>query len=444
VENSQFVAVIFGTWLLTICMAAAQTDTNVTLPEPCTASTGATLEELEKQKLSLEQAVVTSRLQTDTLAATPNADPGTLTRAQQYLTRNQVSLIDVLYQIECFRSDVQRPAEVLRGSPASLTMTLFYATNRRPVDSPQPVSFYGTDDTRALSYGTTSISIPSSHKPGELELPSLWKLEWSPNPHRHFVVRSVTPLNTTDAHAQIAASLGAARSKSLLIFVHGYNVSFLEASYRTAQLAYDLRFPGLAMFYSWPSAGRTAGYLHDEESAQLGRIIFNQMLDELLALQFENVYIVAHSMGNRVVGGAIANRVQEGKDVSKFREILLAAPDINVEIFKSEIAPKLAGITTARKTIYASSSDVALKASSVVHGFPRVGDTKAGVFVHSGFDTIDASNAAPLMRSFGHSYVLDSSVVLNDLEDVIVWRRPVSERILRRLGVQPNLYWGLR
>lgn len=419
--------------------ALAQSNQASPLSDPCAAATSSSLQDLERRKLSLEQAIVVAKAQNESLA-TASAKP----ELRQQLAASQASLIDVLYKLECYRSDLQRTAEVLRGSQAALTMTLFYATNRRASDSGQLHSFYGAEDTRSLAYGTTTISIPSLHKPGELELPRLWKLEWTPNPSRHFVVRSVTPLDSAQARAQISANGTGLRSKSLLIFVHGYNVNFVEASFRTAQLAYDLRFPGLAMFYSWPSAGSSAGYLHDQESVQLARSIFDQFLDEVSALQFDQIYIVAHSMGNRVVSEAVASRVQNGKDVGKIREMLFAAPDINVEIFKSDVAPKLAGIRTARRTIYASSKDVALKASSVMHGFPRVGDTRPEVFIYSGFDTIDASEAAPLWRSFGHSYVLDSSVVLNDLEDVLVWRRPLADRVLRPLGIAPNRYWGLR
>jgi esterase/lipase superfamily enzyme len=401
------------------------------------------VDDLEKQRLALEQAVAASKLQNDELAST-GATSERLERAKQDLQANQALLIEVLYKIECVRPDMERTDEVLRGTPAALTMSLFYATNRRPTESRQLDNFYGSGDTRTLAYGTTTVSIPSSHKPGELELPSFWKLEWKSDPERHFQVKAVTPLGAAEARNLMGSQLSNARAKSLLIFVHGYNVNFVEASYRTAQLAYDLRFRGLAMFYSWPSAASVVGYLHDEESTQLAKTIFDQLLDEVSALPFEDIYIVAHSMGNRVVGGALADRVRDNKDVGKIREIMLAAPDINVEIFKSEIAPRLAQLLTARKTIYASSGDLALKASGVFHGFPRVGDTKVGVFVYPGFDTIDASGAAPLMRSFGHSYVLDSTVVLNDVEDVIMWRRPLAERILRPLGVNPNLYWGLR
>jgi esterase/lipase superfamily enzyme len=436
---------MLGALLLTIGTAFGQASTEFITSEPCQAVAGLSREDLEKRRLDLEEAVASMKVQVDVLASTEvGASSEALKRARQELDGNQVSLIDILYQLECFRSDLQRTVEAVRGGEAALSITVFYATNRRPTGSSEPRNFYGTGDTRQLAYGTTSISIPTAHKPGELELPSLWRFERNPVPGRHFLVQSVTPLDSTDARRQIVTALRTARSKSLLIFVHGFNVSFFDASLRTAQLAYDLRFPGIAMFYSWPSAGSTAGYLHDEESSQLARTIFDQMLDDLSALDFEQIYIVAHSMGNRVVGATLAQRVQERKDVSKVREILLAAPDINVEIFRTEIAPRLAAMQGARKTIYASSKDVALKTSSVMHGFARVGETKDSVFIHAGFDTIDATNAAPLARSFGHSYVLDSAVVLNDIEDVVVWRRLLSERSLMQLGAAPNVYWGIR
>jgi esterase/lipase superfamily enzyme len=152
---------------------------------------------------------------------------------------------------------------------------VFYATNRQPTGNSEPSKFYGTADTRELAYGRTSVSIPSAHKIGELELASLWRLELNPNANRHFVLKSVVPLGIAEAKQQIAAGLRIASAKSVLIFVHGYNVTFSEAALRTAQLAHDLRFPGIAMVYSWPSAGQSSGYLHDEESAQLAKSQFD-------------------------------------------------------------------------------------------------------------------------------------------------------------------------
>jgi esterase/lipase superfamily enzyme len=135
------------------------------------------------------------------------------------------------------------------------------------------------------------------------------------------------PLAASDAAQKIRTALESAKSKSLLLFVHGFNTTFADAALRTAQIAYDLRFPGIAMFYSWPSAGRSWGYLHDEESTQLAKSIFDRLLDDLSLMASNEIYLIAHSMGNRIVGNTMASRVEQGKPVSTIREILLGAPD---------------------------------------------------------------------------------------------------------------------
>ena len=85
----------------------------------------------------------------------------------------------------------------------------------------------------------------------------------------------------------MAKRLREAKSKSLLVFVHGYNMSFAETAMRTAQLAYDLNFPGIPFFFSWPSAGQLTGYLRDAETAQLSEDAFDQVLDDLSRLPVE-------------------------------------------------------------------------------------------------------------------------------------------------------------
>ena len=47
-------------------------------------------------------------------------------------------------------------------------------------------------------------------------------------------------------------------------------------------------------------------------------------------------------MGSRIVSSALKSRVDMGKDNKNVRELLLAAPDINADLFRAVIAPKLA------------------------------------------------------------------------------------------------------
>jgi len=112
--------------------------------------------------------------------------------------------------------------------------------------------------------------------------------------------------------------------------------------------------------------------------------------------------------------------------------------------FRAVIAPKLAAMKGTRTTVYASSSDIALKASKVVHGFRRVGETNGGVFIYPGIETIDASNASPSLRGYGHFYLVDSLSVVRDIKSLIERKVPAKLRGLREIGISPNVYWQLR
>ncbi len=115
-------------------------------------------------------------------------------------------------------------------------------------------------------------------------------------------------------------------------------------------------------------------------------------------------------MGTRVLTGALKELILEDPSArGKFDEIILAAPDIDAQTFKRDIAPTiLAG--EGGTTLYASSGDDALLASKTFAGYPRAGDTTEGVTVVPGMDTIDAS--AIRTDFVGHSYYADSDSVI--------------------------------
>jgi esterase/lipase superfamily enzyme len=263
-----------------------------------------------------------------------------------------------------------------------------------------------------------------------------------PDPNKHFVLKSVTPLELDAARKEMSDKIKQSNSKSMLVFVHGYNSGFADAAMRTAQIAYDLKFPGMPFFYSWPSAARVRAYLPDEEAARLSESVFEALIDDLTgSLPVNDIYIVAHSMGTRVVSHALQARADKGKSSKQLRELLLAAPDINAELFRSVIAPKLAAMQGLRTTVYASSTDLALMASKVVHGFQRVGETTGGVFVYPGIETIDASSASSSSRALGHSYVVDTPSVIGDIRSVVLNHASTKQRGLTSTGTVPNVYW---
>jgi esterase/lipase superfamily enzyme len=416
--------------------AQAQPSQAISGAEACRSAANETQQSLQTRKNNLEQDLKRYGGQT-----TPA------------VRKMQEDLLEVLLQIECLAQEpvlakrsvaAKRSVTPSPGAPNQLVeITTYYATNRNKVGGVEPAKVYGTSYQGNFQYGRAVVSIPPTHKPGEIEqLGFIMKMVVEPDPNKHFVLKSVTPLELDEARKEMADKIKSANSKSMLVFVHGYNSGFADAAMRTAQIAYDLKFPGMPFFYSWPSANRVRAYLPDEEAARLSESIFEALIDDLTtSLPVTDIYIVAHSMGTRVVSHALQHREEKGKSSKQLRELLLAAPDINAELFRGVIAPKLAAMQGLRTTVYASSSDLALMASKVVHGFQRVGETTGGVFVYPGIETIDASSASSSSRALGHSYVVDTPSVIGDIRSVVLNRASTKQRGLTSTGTVPNVYW---
>lgn len=329
---------------------------------------------------------------------------------------------------------------VARGQ-AFAQVTVMFGTDRKL--DPRTGGFGGARGT-GISYGEVAVSIPQGHRTGELEAPSLWKLEFREDPRRHMVVLDRSPLtrlaflNRVKARAQAQGASG-----SSFIFVHGYNVAFDDAARRTAQITYDLDYRGVPVFYSWPSQGTLQGYTTDENNAQWSEANLKRFLVDFAQKSgTKDLYLIAHSMGNRVLTGALRQAFAEQPRLKgRFKEIILTAPDIDAEIFKRDIAPALAA-GCDRITLYASDGDNALLASKKVHGYPRAGDTAEGIVVVPGIETIDASG---LDTSFlEHSYFATAPPVIGDIRRVLLDGLRAARRGLEPRTAGGGSYWKLR
>ena len=218
--------------------------------------------------------------------------------------------------------------------------------------------------------------------------------------------------------------------RNAFIFVHGYNVSFKDAARRTAQIHHDLKFDGAPIFFSWPSRGEITltSYTHDETNAKWSYTYLKNFLIRIAKeTQADNIYLVAHSMGTRVLANAVAAVMTEQPELKKrFREIILAAPDIDAEVFINDLAPKLV-LASKNTTLYAASDDRALQTSREVHGgYARAGDAGENLIVMDGIDTIDATGVdASLLR---HSYFAEAISIINDIKELVGLAKPAHAR----------------
>jgi esterase/lipase superfamily enzyme len=294
-----------------------------------------------------------------------------------------------------------------------------------------------------LVRGLCEVTIPDTHQRGEVERPQLLRLELSEDLRRHVVLKRARELPAPEFFRQLAEAVESAEHRDLFVFIHGYNVDFDSAVRRTAQIAVDLPFRGVPVCYSWPSQASLLGYKVDENNVNWTTSHLKQFLLELVAYaDADSINLVAHSMGNRALTAALRElSLEMGEAAGMFDRVVLAAPDIDADHFRRDLAPHL--LNAARHvTLYASSGDRALIASKQVHGYPRAGESGAGIVVVPGVETIDVSGID--LSLLGHSYYGDSQDLLHDLFHIVREALPAAQRswLLRR-EKGPLEYWQL-
>ncbi|MFZ4875831.1 alpha/beta hydrolase [Janthinobacterium sp. Mn2066] len=325
----------------------------------------------------------------------------------------------------------------------------YFATDRqRDLGKPPAQRFSGARNAPSaeqdtLSYGCCDISIPRDHRMGQLESPSLWRLEFRDDPAKHVVLLTAEVQDAGTFYAALSTQIAGSAGKNAFLFIHGYNVTFENAARRTGQMAYDLGFDGAPVFYSWPSQGDLSGYTIDENNIEwstphlLG--FLSDFLDKTAA---QHVYLIAHSMGSRGLTRAVAALMAAQPVLAqKITEIILAAPDIDAAIFKNDIAPQLA---SARNpvTLYASSDDLALAASKAVHGYARAGDSGPGMQIVAGVETIDATKVDTGFVK--HMYFAEKRSALSDMFYLIHNQARADQRFLDPVDTPAGRYWMFR
>lgn len=327
------------------------------------------------------------------------------------------------------------------------TVRVYYATDRKSTGDASPDEHFG-GERGALGYGVVNVGLPKSHAVGQLEAPSILRLEFTADPDKHVMLESLKAMDLGAWRAEVAKHAVELGNPGILVFVHGYNSSFSDGARRAAQLAFDLKFAGSTVLFSWPSRAATLEYTVDEQSAEWSVPDMKDVLAGLATLAPNTpIYVIAHSMGNRVfTRGFKALLAEDPAKRLPFKQLVLAAPDIDADVFKREIAPAILG-QGPRVTLYASSNDKALAASRGVHGgYLRLGESGKDIVVLAGLDTVDASGVST--EFLGHSYFGDSDTVMSDLKYVIRKSLPPEQRerfaLERVRNAAIGLYWRFK
>lgn len=317
---------------------------------------------------------------------------------------------------------------------------VWFGTDRAVANTNEASEYFDNERGNGeLCFGHCDVSIPPGHKMGELESPRWWRLEFRENPSKHVVLRKVIE-QERDAFFR---DINEQETNSSFVFVHGYNVSFEDAARRTAQMANDLGIQAVPLFYSWPSRADVKKYTVDEANIKWTQSNLEKFLEELFdQTNMQKIHLIAHSMGNRAMTQALGDLLAKRPELrSRLHAVILSAPDIDADVFRRNIAPKLVAEETSI-TLYASSEDLALEASKKLHGYPRAGDSGDGLVVINGIETIDATGMDTGFLK--HSYFAGVRTLISDIHGILKGEPPAERHGLEVADSPQGPYWKFR
>lgn len=245
--------------------------------------------------------------------------------------------------------------------PGERFVTL-YAANTRQRAAPDSRAFTSVREPE-VSYDEYTISIPPSHVPGTIEWP-----EHQADPARQFGVVGHRILDRAGFEREVSKRRGG-HPPDIGVFVHGYNTNYQEALFRLAQMTADANVAhGAPILFSWPSQGSVAGYVADKDAATFSRDQLALLLTSIARTESRGkITVVGHSMGAWLTTEAIRQlRLTEKTAVIARLQVILAAPDIDVDVFKAQVG--VIGPLSPPMTILVSQDDLALKASELLTG----------------------------------------------------------------------------
>lgn len=327
--------------------------------------------------------------------------------------------------------------------PKSYVQQVFFATNRNAMAHSEPEQAFGGDRAAEgkVTYGIASVNIPITHKKGQIETPFM-NIRMLRDPGNHiYILGPLKNLSDMEFFSVLATT-----QDDLLVYIHGFNVTFEDAIKRAAQIAFDFSFSGPPITYTWPSdGGDLKNMLHYNSDAEdaLWSVKYIEGFLSTLHERFpkRKIHIIAHSMGTRVLLNAMRLMAYRNPNPPKFGTVLLCAPDFDAGLFAEQIAREIRDLAN-HWVVYSSNKDIALVASEKLNIAPRLGNT---LTLAEGYQIIDASDleVTPWSVPETHSYYAIKQRVIDDMIGAIRGLSP-KERSLEAQTLAAGTLWLLR
>jgi esterase/lipase superfamily enzyme len=274
----------------------------------------------------------------------------------------------------------------------------------------------------------------------------------------------------------LSERLAKTRVKEVYLFIHGYNNAFTDSVQIIAQMWHFFGRQGVPIAYTWPagSGGLLRGYTYDRESGEFTVYHLKHALQLIASCpDVAKVHILAHSRGTdvfltalrelhlqyrgapedddskvpsseRSLAGALRTR-----KALKLGTVVLAAPDIDVDVVIQRMTTVRLGQVPERFALYVCRSDKALGMSNwLFRGGMRAGRLDSSMFTPAELEALRASKSLQIVDArvsdpgpYGHSYFHANPAVSSDLILLMRYQLPPGAEYGRPLRVDKKGFW---
>lgn len=167
----------------------------------------------------------------------------------------------------------------------------------------------------------------------------------------------------------VRSRLAGSSSKDVYIYVHGVDNTFDDAVSRTAVIWHYMGRKGVCIAFTWPAGhGGVLGYFYDRESGEFAVHHLELLITELAKCpEVERIHLIAHSRGCDVTTTALREinlqcrvRGQSTQKELKLETLVLAAADLDVDVFGLRLVQENIGVIAKHFVIYSSAKDQAV------------------------------------------------------------------------------------
>ena len=348
----------------------------------------------------------------------------------------------------------------------SVDASMYYETRRAPVAAGEP-GYYGDEPSDEVRIGVATIQLA----------PSGWTFEQFRNAARQSTaekpmygkVERIEELGTVrtgqartagerELIARINAQLAGREKPEVILYVHGYRVTFDEVAVMMGSLSANLGY-NVTTAFAWPTGQHWWNYLSDCPNAEKYIPDIERMIDLLSRTKARYVNLLAYSCGSPLLAEALAHLRTRFPDdghealAKRYRigTVIFAASDIDLKTFARDHIPPIMDLSQ-QTIVYISRRDAALGFSSIVAGASRIGRPDIDELSHKDVERIAADprlqaiNVTNVRGSHemggisGHGYWYANEWIATDVLLALRYPIPPEKRCLERMRGKSNTW----